>query len=101
VGANVFAASLVMPREMFIVALKQIQKTIGIDKNIGRIYLSKTPYSRRDYEATVSRLAQVFHVSKKSVCVRTRTLRLIEGEDSAENKTYRINPFTVLTSLKN
>ncbi len=99
--ANVFAASLVMPRETFIVALKQIQYNIGIHNNIGRIYLSNAPYSRRDYEATVSQLAQVFHVSKKSVCVRTRTLRLIEGEDSGQSKTYRINPFTVLTSLKN
>jgi Zn-dependent peptidase ImmA (M78 family) len=99
--ANVFAASLVTPREMFIVALKQIQKTIGIDKNIGRIYLSNAQYSRRDYETTVSQLAQVFHVSKKSVRVRTRTLRLIEGEDRNENKTCRINPFTVLTSLQN
>src|SRR5208283_3978426 len=79
--ANVFAASLVMPREMFVVALKQIQKDIGIKKNIGRIYLSNASYSRRDYEATVSQLAQVFHVSKESVCVRTRTLRLIEGGD--------------------
>lgn len=99
--ANVFAASLVTPREMFIVALKQIQKTIGIDKNIGRIYLSNTPYSRRDYEITVSQLAQVFYVSKRSVRVRTRTLRLIEGEDREEIKTYRINPFTVLPLLQN
>jgi len=59
------------------------------------------PYSRRDYEATVSQLAQVFHVSKKSVRVRTRTLRLIEGEDRSENKTCRINPFTVLNPLQN
>jgi Zn-dependent peptidase ImmA (M78 family) len=99
--ANVFAASLVMPREMFIVALKQTQIDIGIDKNIGRIYLSNAPYSRRDYETTVSQLAQIFHVSKKSVRVRIKTLRLIEGEDRSENKTYRINPFTVLTSLQN
>jgi Zn-dependent peptidase ImmA (M78 family) len=98
--ANVFAASLVMPREMFIVALKQTQKNIGIDKNIGRIYLSNAAYSRRDYEAVVSQLAQVFHVSKKSVRIRTRTLQLIEGEDTNENITYRINPFTVLTSTQ-
>ena len=93
--ANVFAASLVTPREMFVVALKQIQKSIGINKNIGRIFLSNVASSRRDYEMTVSQLSQTFHVSKKSVRVRIRTLRLIEGED----KTFRINPLTVLASL--
>lgn len=96
-----FAASLVMPREMFIVALKQTQKDIGIDKNIGRIYLSKTPYSRRDYAATIGRLAQVFHVSKQSVCVRMRTLHLINGEARVEDNARQINPFTVLKSLHN
>jgi Zn-dependent peptidase ImmA (M78 family) len=99
--ANIFAASLIMPREMFVVALKQIQKSIGIEKNIGRIYLSNTSYSRRDYTATVNQLADIFHVSKQSVRIRTRTLRLIEGEDGSEDKTNRINPFTVLRSLQN
>jgi Zn-dependent peptidase ImmA (M78 family) len=94
--ANVFAASLVTPHEMFIVALKQIQQTIGINKNVGRVFLSSTPSSRRDYEMTVYQLSQVFHVSRKSVRVRMKTLQLIEGED----KTIRVNPLTVLTSLE-
>jgi Zn-dependent peptidase ImmA (M78 family) len=97
--ANVFAASLVMPREMFVVALKKTQMAIGINKNIGRIYLSPAPYSRRDYETIVNQLAQVFHVSKKSVRVRAKTLQLVEGEDRDDGKISQINPFTILTAL--
>jgi len=97
--ANVFAASLVTPREMFVVALKQIQQKIGISKNIGRIFLSNAPSSRRDYEITISEISQIFHVSKGSVRVRMKTLHLIEGEDKTD-KTIRVNPMTVLTSLR-
>ena len=97
--ANVFAASLVTPREMFIVALKQIQQKMGINKNVGRIFLSNAPSSRRDYETIVSEISQIFHVSRGSVRVRMKTLHLIEGEDKAD-KTIRVNPMTVLTSLR-
>jgi Zn-dependent peptidase ImmA (M78 family) len=97
--ANVFAASLVTPREMFIVALKQIQQKMGINKNVGRIYLSNAPSSRRDYETTVSKISRVFHVSKKSVRVRMKTLHLIEGEDKTD-ETFRVNPMAVLMSLR-
>jgi Zn-dependent peptidase ImmA (M78 family) len=97
--ANVFAASLVMPREMFITALKRIQCEIGICKNFGRIYLSNVPSSHRDYDIIIARLSQVFQVSKKSVQVRTKTLRLVEV-DKSEEKTFSINPIKILVSLQ-
>jgi Zn-dependent peptidase ImmA (M78 family) len=97
--ANVFAASLVMPREMFIAALKQIQCEIGICKNFGRIYLSNAPSSHQDYDIIIARLSQVFQVSKKSVRVRIETLRLVEG-DKSEEKTFTINPIKILLSLQ-
>jgi Zn-dependent peptidase ImmA (M78 family) len=97
--ANVFAASLVMPREMFVVALKQTQFHIGVQKNIGHIYLSSAPSSHRDYGTIISQLSQIFQVSRASVRVRTKTLRLVEGEDKTESKSCRINPFTILASL--
>jgi Zn-dependent peptidase ImmA (M78 family) len=97
--ANVFAASLVMPREVFITALKQVQCEIGISKNFGRIYLSSAPSSHRDYDEIIARLSQVFQVSKKSVGVRTKTLRLVEG-DKSEEKTFSINPIKILVSLQ-
>lgn len=99
--ANVFAASLVMPREMFITALKQIQVQIGIIKNLGRIYASNAPSSHRDCETIINQLSYVFKISKQSARVRTKTLQLVEGEYQEQNKDWRINPFTVLASLKN
>ena len=69
--------------------------------NIGQIYLSNTSYSCRDSAATGNQLADVFHVSKQLVRIRTRMLQLIEGEDRSEDKTRRVNPFTVLRSLQN
>jgi hypothetical protein len=83
--ANVFAASLIMPREMFVLALATAQAAMGITKNIGRIYLSQAPCSLRDCENAVSDLAKIFEVSKQSVRVRIKTLNLINlaGPDSA------------------
>ena len=72
--ANVFAASLVIPRETFIGALKAVQYEMGIKRNIGRIYLSDEKYSRRDFENIIAHLADIYQVSKASVRVRTRTL---------------------------
>jgi len=97
--ANVFAASLIMPREMFVFALKQVQVAIGIRKNIGRIYLSNVPSSHRDYETAVNQLSQLFCVSKKSVKVRFKTLELIEGTNNIVDEIFQ-NPFTVLMSLQ-
>jgi len=81
--ANVFAASLVTPRKMFVVALIEAQLAIGIRRNLGRIFLSKTEYSERDFESIVNRLSQVFDVSKEAVRVRLKTLQLMDGEIEA------------------
>jgi Zn-dependent peptidase ImmA (M78 family) len=78
--ANVFAASLVTPREMFVFALIETQQAMGIKRNIGHIYLSDAEYSHRDFEMTVTRLSSVFGVSKESVRVRIKTLQLLELE---------------------
>jgi hypothetical protein len=84
---------------MFVVALKQIQQKLGIIKNMGRIFLSNAPSSRRDYETTINEISRVFHVSKKSVRVRMKTLHLIEGEDKTDD-TFRVNPMTILMSAR-
>jgi Zn-dependent peptidase ImmA (M78 family) len=84
--ANVFAASLIMPREMFVVALIAQQQTMGITKNHGLIYLSAEEYARRDFQTIVMHLSHVFGVSKESVHVRVRTLKLLEDETATRTK---------------
>ena len=78
--ANVFAASLVMPREMFVTALISQQQAMGITKNLGHIYLSDQEYAQRDFQQIVVQLSHTFGVSKESVRVRVRTLKLLEDE---------------------
>jgi Zn-dependent peptidase ImmA (M78 family) len=82
--ANVFAASLVMPRKMFRSAVITQQKAMGITRNIGQVYLSSEGYSHRDYRALVARLSHVFGVSQESVRVRIDTLKLLVNAESAK-----------------
>ncbi len=84
--ANVFAASLVMPREMFVTALIQQQQAMGITKNLGHIYLSDEKYARRDFQTIVMHLSHLFGVSKESVRVRVRTLKLLADETAKSIK---------------
>lgn len=78
--ANVFAASLVTPRKTFILALIEAQYSMGITRNLGRVFVSDAEYSQRDFEYIVGRLSHVFDVSKQSVRVRMKTLQLLEDE---------------------
>lgn len=88
--ANIFAASMVMPRETFAVALKRVQIALGIIRNIGRVYLSNADYSRRDFEATVGGISQIFQASKESVRVRIKALHLLQDDQT--------NRFTIFSS---
>ena len=84
--ANVFAAELVTPRDMFVTALVEIQLAMDIKKNIGLIYLSNNNSSQRDFEIIVARLSEIFGVSKQCVRVRIKTLQLLEYEGNSRLK---------------
>jgi hypothetical protein len=86
--SNFSVAGTKRTERMFYMALKQVQKELGIVRNIGLVYLSEADYSRRDYMATVEQIGQIFHVSKESVRIRFKTLRLIQHDE--------INRFTFL-----
>lgn len=75
--ANVFAASLVMPTKPFERALIEAQKSLGIQRNLGVIFLNEDTTSSWDYQQTVAILSHQFDVSKESVRVRLRTRQLI------------------------
>lgn len=63
--ANVFAASLIMPRETFSRALHQIQQNLGITQSADQAWIQ---------DATTA-LAEIYQVSRKSIQVRIETLR--------------------------
>lgn len=81
--ANVFAASLVMPRKPFQEAVVTAQLAMGIRRNLGEVYLSEATYSVRDYNELLSRLSLVFDVSRESLRVRLSTMKLLVGEGKA------------------
>jgi Zn-dependent peptidase ImmA (M78 family) len=80
--ANVFAASLAMPRTTFQSALIHTQKTFGITRNLGALWLSDNEPSHRDLQLVANRLANIYGVSLTSVRVRLNTLKLLHDESA-------------------
>jgi len=87
--ANVFAANLVMPRTTFSEALVKTQIELGIKRNIGVVVVSDATYSRKDLQIVLAHLAQIYGVSKESVHVRLKTLRLLREETSRGMKNVK------------
>ena|ERR1039458_4394520 len=75
--ANVFAASLIMPRATFQTALVETQKAFGITRNLGVGWLSDNEPSHRDFQLLGNRLANIYGVSLTSIRVRLNTLKLL------------------------
>jgi Zn-dependent peptidase ImmA (M78 family) len=84
--ANVFAASLLMPRNTFLQAVISIQKEMGISKNIGKFILNKEEYSRKDLDNIIDYLKNVFGTSKKSIFIRLEQLGILINETLIEEK---------------
>jgi Zn-dependent peptidase ImmA (M78 family) len=81
--ANVFAASLVLPRGTFQKALIETQETFGITRNLGTVWVSDAEYSRRDFQLVGSRLANIYGVSLTSIRIRLNTLKLLHDEGAS------------------
>lgn len=80
--ANVFAASLVMPRGTFQRALVETQGAFNITRNVGTVWLSDAAYSQRDFKLVGNRLANIYGVSLTSIRVRLSTLELLRDESA-------------------
>jgi Zn-dependent peptidase ImmA (M78 family) len=87
--ANVFAASLVMPRATFQTALIETQTTFGITRNLGIVFISDAEYSRRDFQLVGNRLANIYGVSLTSIRIRLGTLKLLCDEAAAQTRSVR------------
>jgi Zn-dependent peptidase ImmA (M78 family) len=84
--ANVFAASLVMPRATFQKALVDTQLALGITRNVGIVWISDAEYSQRDFKLVGNRLANIYGVSLTSIRVRLNTLRLLQDQSAAQTR---------------
>lgn len=75
--ANTFAAAFVMPAVTFQDALIAAQQRAGIPKNLGLVFLSDDFGSRQDFRAIIEDLSKIYGVSKQSVQIRLKTLKLL------------------------
>lgn len=78
--ANQFAVSIILPKERLIVAIKNIQEYIGINKHFGAIYLDDQPVNKNDYFSIITHLSEYFKVSKTVVNFRLKSLGLINDQ---------------------
>lgn len=75
--ANTFAAAFVMPAATFPKALAAAQLRAGIPKNFGQVFLNADSKSREDFWAVIKDLSMIYGVSKQSVQIRLKTLKLV------------------------
>jgi Zn-dependent peptidase ImmA (M78 family) len=87
IQANAFAAALVLPKATFQKLLVKVQADIGIIKNLGFVF--KQSETNPDFVRTLAGLSDIYGVSKQSVKIRLRTLKIIEEEDLKSLKTAK------------
>ncbi len=75
--ANRFSSALIIPRATFFAALIEVQNSLGIHRNLGRVYLDEQRYSFHDYQQTLDKLKDIYHVTKKSLEIRLNELDLL------------------------
>ena len=61
--ANAFSAAILIPRKTFAKALIGIQKELGINRNVGIIYLDHNNYSRGMFNSIISMLSNLYNCS--------------------------------------
>ena len=80
--ANRFAAAILMPRQTVRKALIEIQREMGIAKNIGLVFLDNQPVNIQDYIKIQLRLCQLYQVNKTNIEYRLSDLGcLIDHRD--------------------
>ncbi len=75
--ANRFASAILMPRLTFINVLVDFQISIGIRRNIGKIFLENQNCSLSDFNECRSHLSRLYSVNKTNVKCRLKDLEIL------------------------
>ena len=79
IQANCFASYFLMPKKLFLERYIRGYELIGIPKRIfPKIYVDDQPVNIKDFNDLITYIAKVFCVSKQTVEIRLRKLKLIE-----------------------
>lgn len=81
--ANKFASSILLPRSTVPDAVIQKQKEMGLNRNIGKIFLDRGVSSYMDYKGQLEHLSFIYQTSKASIRIHLRELNILfEGDGS-------------------
>jgi len=75
--ANQFASSFLMPRSTMLISVIAIQKKIGVNNNVGQIYVTKECYSLREFNNTLGEISNIYDVNKTNVEHRLSDLGIL------------------------
>ncbi|MFA5824686.1 MAG: ImmA/IrrE family metallo-endopeptidase [Gallionellaceae bacterium] len=76
--ANYFAASLLMPRKNFITVFHLILGRMGIkNKGFSPLFVDNQPCNLQNYETTISKLTEIYGVSRTAAMIRLEALGLL------------------------
>jgi Zn-dependent peptidase ImmA (M78 family) len=75
--ANRFAGAILMPRATVLDALLSVQRSLGVNHNVGRVFVERKPYSVVDFNRTVVELQSIYQVSRRNVEYRLDQLGLL------------------------
>ena len=68
--ANRFASAILMPRDTIRTALIDTQKSLGIHRNLGKIYLDEQPSNFRDFMQILEKLREIYQVTNTNLEIR-------------------------------
>ncbi|MCG6960970.1 ImmA/IrrE family metallo-endopeptidase [bacterium BMS3Abin03] len=95
--ANAFSAAVLMPRNTFKQALIKIQKELGINRNVGIIYLDNNDYSKGMFNNIIHRLSNLYHCSFPAIKYRLNNLNLVV--DISKSKPSYFNLGNILDQI--
>lgn len=76
--ANCFAASILMPHISVVARLIQIQNKIGVNRNLGTIYIDHQIDNKKDFHTYIDGLSDFFETSKQSIEYRLKSLEILK-----------------------
>lgn len=75
--ANQFSSSFLMPRSTMSIAVIAIQNRLGINHNVGQIYVTKETYSTSEFHQILVELSHLYDVNKTNVEHRLSDLGIL------------------------
>jgi hypothetical protein len=92
--ANTFASAILMPRTTVAKAIVEKQRELGVNR-VGRIFVDDQWCNRQDYKAILKHLQKSFGVSRTTLVIRLRALRLLEDQ----RRVFQEKPRVLLRTL--